>query len=204
MPESHPERDILDRLLYDYNEAPHRQAAIEAAIDQRFRRTVAILVVDSCGFTRTTRDHGIVHFLATLERLRRLAIPLIARHGGHFLRAEADNLFARFTDPASALRCALALLAAIDAANEALPAEEEVGVSAGIGFGSVLLIDDHDVYGDEMNLACKLGEDLATAGEILLTPAAYAALPPADVSGRFAAATYALPGLSLTAYRALR
>ncbi len=35
------------------------------------------------------------------------------------------------------------------------------------------MVGDNDLYGSEMNLACKLGEDLARRGEILLTQAAF-------------------------------
>ena len=36
------------------------------------------------------------------------------------------------------------------------------------------MVGDHDFYGSELNLAAKLGEDLAGPGEILLTEAARA------------------------------
>ena len=39
--------------------------------------------------------------------------------------------------------------------------------------GRCLLIGSDDVYGSEMNLASKLGEDLAEAGDVLLTDAAF-------------------------------
>ena len=47
----------------------------------------------------------------------------------------------------------------------------------GIGFGPTLVIAESDLFGEEMNLACKLGEDIAGPRQILLTPAAVAALP---------------------------
>ena len=53
---------------------------------------------------------------------------------------------------------------------------EQLAFSYGIGFGQVLELD-HDVFGLEVNLASKLGEDLARAGEVLLTPSAAEGLP---------------------------
>ena len=41
----------------------------------------------------------------------------------------------------------------------------------GLGFGPMLRIGDHDVYGAEVNAAAKLGEDTAKAHEILVTGA---------------------------------
>lgn len=61
-------------------------------------------------------------------------------------------------------------------ANQLLPAADEVYASFVIGYGSLLVIGGDDVYGDEMNLACKLGEDLAERGEVLLTQAAFEGL----------------------------
>src|ERR687884_83207 len=75
----------LQRLLMEYNEHPERRSDIVAEIDRRFRKPLGILVMDSCGFTRTVHTLGIVHFLALLERLARLVTPIINRHGGQVL-----------------------------------------------------------------------------------------------------------------------
>jgi adenylate cyclase len=37
----------------------------------------------------------------------------------------------------------------------------------------VLKIGDHDVFGQEVNSASKLGEDIAKSGEILVTESVY-------------------------------
>ena len=55
--------------------------------------------------------------------------------------------------------------------------EAAIHISVGIGYGEVLKIGDRDIFGHEMNLASKLGEDLAADDEILLTAAAYETLP---------------------------
>ncbi|HZR98454.1 MAG TPA: hypothetical protein VFE37_07100 [Chloroflexota bacterium] len=52
-----------------------------------------------------------------------------------------------------------------------------------------------------MNLTFKLGEDLAAAQEVLLTPAARAALDTTDFG--FEERSYDIAGLHLTAYRLL-
>jgi class 3 adenylate cyclase len=45
-----------------------------------------------------------------------------------------------------------------------------------VGYGEVLMVDEDDFYGNELNLASKLGEDIADPGETLLTEAAHAQL----------------------------
>lgn len=194
-----PEAQELRELLRRYNEQPEQREAVRAEIERRFKRDLAIMVIDSVGFTRTVRRTGIVHYLALLERLERLIDPIVERTGGSILRQDADDFFALFNSPAAAVRCAQQTLEAVGVANEALPESEEIAVAIGIGYGAMLAIGHNDLYGDEMNLACKLGEDLAERGEVLLTPAAYAEL--LDEPWQFDQLEYAVSGLPLTAYR---
>lgn len=195
------ERDELQRLLREYNARPAERARIAAEIERRFRHPLAILVLDSSGFSRAVRAGGIVHFLALLERLGQLVRPLIAHHGGRVLHTEADNVFAAFAEPANAVACAATILRDLAAANDGLPEQEQIYVAMGVGFGPVLVVDHDTLYGDEMNLACKLGEDLAARGELLLTPGAHAALT--DSRWRFEAQQFSISGLDLLAYRLL-
>jgi class 3 adenylate cyclase len=51
----------------------------------------------------------------------------------------------------------------------------------GVGYGRVLELTD-DVFGDEVNVAFKLGEDVATTREILLSDAVLAQLDREGVS----------------------
>ena len=198
------ERELLRERLRAYNEQPEKRARIAAEIEERFRQDLAILVLDSSGFSRTVRTAGIVHFLALLERLGQVVRPCIERAGGRVLRTEADNIFAVFLDPSTAVGCAQAILRDLDAANRTLPEHEQIYAAMGIGYGSVLVVDNETLYGDEMNLACKLGEDLARRDEVLLTPAAYAAHAALEPSPwRFDAVEFSVAGLELTAYRLL-
>jgi len=47
----------------------------------------------------------------------------------------------------------------------------EVNLCVGIGYGRILQLDD-DLFGDEVNVAYKLGEDVAGPGEVLVSEAA--------------------------------
>ncbi|MFN8525905.1 MAG: adenylate/guanylate cyclase domain-containing protein [Chloroflexota bacterium] len=190
----------LNGLLRDYNEYPERRERIVAEIRRAFARQLALLVIDSSGFTRGVQRDGIIHFLALLERLGRLIVPIIERHGGRVIKVDADNYFAGFTDVTDAAACAIEVCAAVAIANEPLPAAEEIYVAIGVGFGEVLLVGDHDVFGAEMNAACKLGEDLAERGEILLTANAHAALPEQRPYATEEVG-FTISGVELTAYR---
>ena len=102
------------------------------------------------------------------------------RAKGEILKVEADSLLLRFHDPSAACRGVLAMEAALARHNRRLPEDERVRFSYGIGYGDVLDLEG-DMFGLEVNLASKLGEDLAKPGEALLTPAAAAALDAATL-----------------------
>lgn len=48
----------------------------------------------------------------------------------------------------------------------------KIKLCSGIGYGELLRIEENDVWGDEVNIASKLGEDLAKESEIYLSEAA--------------------------------
>lgn len=189
----------LRRLLSERNQQPGSAPRVDAAIKAAFVRDVAILVLDMCGFSRITAQHGIIHFLAMVHQMEQAARPAIADNGGEVVKQEADNLFAVFTTAEQALEAALDTLRALDAMNAVLPPERALAVSMGIGLGPTLVIAHEDLFGPEMNAACKLGEDIAGPGEILLTEAAHARLP----AGRYActAVQHHISGLALPAHR---
>lgn len=167
----------LDRLLDQRNEHPERLPLIDQRIRERFEQRLAIFVLDMCGFSRLTLKHGIIHYLALIRRMQTAVLPIVAEGGGRLVKAEADNVFAVFDDVPSALRAAEQVQRRLHAMNRVLPADWDVHAGIGIGFGELLLIDHVDVFGAEMNLASKLGEDLAESGDVLLTEAAFQRLP---------------------------
>jgi adenylate cyclase len=162
----------LARLLDARNEHPESLAEIDAEIWQRFGRTRAVLVLDMCGFSRLTMRYGITHFLAMIRRLQTLVRPVIAAGGGHVVKTEADNVFATFDDVPPAVATARAIQRRLDTANTFLPEDWDLHAAIGIGYGPLILVGDDDLFGSEMNIASKLGEDVAGRGEILLSSAA--------------------------------
>ena len=193
------DKAYLHRLLSQRNHQPGSAPSVDAAIEAAFVRDVAILVLDMCGFSRITAQHGIIHFLAMIHQMEQAARPAIEDNGGEVVKQEADNLFAVFTTPEQALEAALDTLRALGAMNTVLPSERALNVSAGIGFGPTLVIAREDLFGPEMNCACKLGEDIAMANEILLTEAAWTSLP----TGRYVCSRtdHQISGMELHAYR---
>ncbi|HET6283199.1 MAG TPA: adenylate/guanylate cyclase domain-containing protein [Polyangia bacterium] len=170
-------RAALDRLLAARNEHPERLAQIDLEIHRRFAQTRAVMVLDMCGFSRLTMRHGITHFLAMIHRLHGIVRPIVVACGGEVVKTEADNVFAVFGDVLPATAAAREIQNRLRAANVFLPEDWDLHVSLGIGYGEILMIGRGDLFGSEVNIASKLGEDVAGRGETLLTQAAQARLP---------------------------
>ncbi len=192
-------KDELKTLLRERNAQPERKSEIDQQIRQRFEKPIAILVLDMSGFSRTTLKLGIIHFLGMIAQMEELAVPEIEKHGGTVVKQEADNLFAYFPEPTLAVQAALDIFRSFEAAKIEGAEDRDIYGSVGIGYGPTLVIDDEDLFGNEMNLSSKLGEDLAGSMEILLTEGAYAALTPD--SFKFSPIYFSISGLELNCYR---
>lgn len=168
----------LNALLHQRRLAttPEARAEVERRLLARFGARRAIVVTDMSGFSRITRQRGIVHFLSLIHHMQGLCQPIVQSAGGVVVKAVADNLFALFPGPIEAARTARALHAVCAEDASGRPPDERVELSIGIGYGDILDIDQSDCFGDEVNLAFKLGEDVASGGETLITAAAAAEL----------------------------
>jgi class 3 adenylate cyclase len=103
--------------------------------------------------------------------------PIVKSYGGSMIKYEADNCFAVFPDPLSAVNAAVAMQHAFVASNLLTSDDLDIHISCGIDFGKLLVIEHEDCFGDPVNRASKMGEDIAAAGEILITGDALAMIP---------------------------
>jgi class 3 adenylate cyclase len=172
--------------------------AAERRLRERFEVEMAVFALDMSEFSVSVRRSGIVAHLCQIRRMQRLAAPIVAAHAGEVVKCEADNVLAVFAGAADAVEAALAI-------NRALGQGEGAGnpgapwptVGIGIDYGRFLLVPGRDAFGDPVNVAHKLGEDVARAGEILVTDTVRGRLEdrPAE------ALTLSLSGLELRAWR---
>ncbi len=147
------------------------KAAIDARIWDLFGERWAVMFTDLSGFSRHVAEFGIVHFLQVIQESMRLLVPVIEDHDGVLLKHEGDSLLVIFRRPASAVSCAVAMQRTLESYNVDRIPSEQVLLCVGLGYGDVLRIGDHDVFGAEVNAASKLGEDTAGPTEILTTAA---------------------------------
>ena len=161
----------LYRLLEERLESGSNKKEIDERIWDLFGENWCIMFTDLSGFSRQVAQFGIIHFLQTIHESERLLIPAIDDYDGILLKIEGDSFLVIFRSPRRALQCSIEMQKILSEYNIGRAAEEQVLLCVGLGYGKVLKIGDHDVFGSEVNAASKLGDDTADAGEILVTGA---------------------------------
>jgi adenylate cyclase len=156
-------------LRFSQETSDEGRKAIETELWQAYGAEKVVFVLDMSGFSLLTRKYGIIHYLSMVRRMQLTAEPIVKTYGGYLLKFEADNCFAVFPDTLSAIHAAISLQLAFDASNLLTSDDFDVHIACGIDYGKILIVGNEDCFGDAVNRACKLGEDIAAAGEILVT-----------------------------------
>ena len=161
----------FDRLIAAFSELrdPSEAESARQAIWERFGVEGAVFISDMASFSSTSRKIGVCHFLKLIHRARQMIGPIVDRNRGRLLKCDADNCYAFFEDTDDAIKAAFEINEALFHHNEEFGMAEQIQLSVGIDFGRVLLIDNLEFFGDPVNTASKLGEDLAIKSETLVT-----------------------------------
>lgn len=171
-------REFQELLLqFSQSEITAERKSIEQTLWENYGAEYAVFVLDMSGFSMLTRKYGIVHYLAMVRRMQLTTEPIVKSHGGFMIKYEADNCFAVFPDPLSAVNAAVDMQHAFAASNLLTPEDQDIHISCGIDYGKLLIIGREDCFGDPVNRASKIGEDVAAAGEILITKEAMDSIP---------------------------
>lgn len=170
-------RRLLGYLSQRTRTLPARRRALDEDHRGELFRTQAVVFTDTAHFTVLTAKEGILHFLMVFNRIVEGVETIVARTRGAIVKVEGDSLLLRYPDVLLACDGVQEIDAFLRRLGKGKPANEKLAFSYGIGYGEILDIEG-DLFGLEVNLASKLGEDLARPGEALLTPAAAATLDP--------------------------
>jgi adenylate cyclase len=169
----HAEFDSAIARFSDIHD-PAEQELARAKIWEQFGTEGAVFISDMASFSSTSRKIGVCHFLKMIHRARLIIAPVIAANNGTLLKCDADNTYAFFEKTEDAIQASFDVNAALFASNDKHTIAEQIYLSVGIDFGRVLLVSDIDFFGDPVNTASKLGEDLAIKSETLITERAIA------------------------------
>src|SRR6266545_6495353 len=186
-------------LGYSQTEGLNERREIEEKLWTQYGAEYAVFVLDMSGFSLLTRKYGIVHYLSMVRRMQLTTEPIVKSYGGFMIKYEADNCFAVFPDPLSAVNAAIAMQHAFRAANLLTSDDLDIHISCGIDYGKLLVIGHEDCFGDPVNRASKMGEDLAAAGEILITKEAMQMIPP-EAGIKAHEMTVSISGITIPAY----
>jgi len=200
MSSTSPSKKFQDLLLnFSQAEDLELRQKIEAELWDEYGMERAVFVLDMSGFSLLTRKYGIVHYLSMVKRMQLTTEPIVKSYGGSMIKYEADNCFAIFPDSLSAVNAAIAMQHAFEASNLMTSDDLDIYISCGIDYGRILVIKDEDCFGDAVNRASKLGEDVATAKEILVTEEALEMIP-SDTGIKTRAMNVSISGVNINAY----
>ncbi len=187
-------------LEYSHETDPAKRHHIEETLWQEYGSEQAIFVLDMSGFSLLTRKYGIVHYLSMVRRMQLTAEPIVESFGGSVVKFDADNCLAVFPQPLPAVRAAVALQLAFEASNLITSDDLDIHIACAIDYGKILIVENSDCFGDPVNRACKLGEDIGIANDILVTKEAMELIPK-DTDIQSKALDVSISGIKIAAYR---
>jgi len=186
-------------LGFSQSEMTDERQKIESSLWDEFGAEYAVFVLDMSGFSLLTRKYGIVHYLSMVRRMQMTTEPIVKSYGGFMIKYEADNCFAVFPDPLAAVNASIAMQHAFRAENLLTSDDLDIHISCGIDYGKILIVGHEDCFGDPVNRASKMGEDLAVAGEILITKEAMQMIP-ATAGIKAREMNVSISGITIPAY----
>ncbi len=189
--------DFLLRYSQEVND--ERRHVIESTLWKEYGAELVVFVLDMSGFSLLTRKYGIVHYLSMVRRMQLTTEPIIKSYGGSMIKYEADNCFAVFPDPLAAVNAAIAMQHAFTASNILSSDDLDIHIACGIDYGKLLMIGHEDCFGDPVNRASKMGEDIAAAGEILISRDAMQMIP-AEAGIKAHEINISISGITIPAY----
>jgi TolB-like protein/class 3 adenylate cyclase len=135
------------------------------------RRLAAILAADVAGSCRLIGidEEGT---LAQLKALRKtLFDPKITDHRGRVVKNTGDGALVEFGSVVDAVRCAVEIQRGMAEHNIDVPEVKRIEFRIGIHVGDII-IEDHDIFGDGVNIAARL-EGIAEPGGVCMSDDAY-------------------------------
>ena len=172
---------------------------IDKEIAQRFEKEYTVMVSDLSSFSKLTHEVGIIHSLGLIAKAHEIAEPILRTLGGEVLRADPESLVVLFRRPMDAVMAARAVNRAFEEHNSGVSEDHKLSICLGIGHGKMLRAGGC-VYGDQVNQAYRLGEDVFGKCEVRLTPEAYEKVAHLESLQFRESGSVQIGGLTLKAY----
>jgi adenylate cyclase len=131
------------------------------------RRLAAILAADVAGYSRLMGEDEEGTHECVKTHLRELIDPKIAEHRGRIVKNTGDGMIAEFPSVVDAVRCAVEVQRGMINREPDLAEERRIKLRIGVNLGDVI-VEEHDIFGDGVNIAARL-EALAEPGGICIS-----------------------------------
>lgn len=131
------------------------------------RQLASVLAADVVGYTRLMElDEQGTH--ARMMRLRFSTMqPLIAARQGRIVKNTGDGFMVLFQSADAAMQCAIEMQKQVAALEATEPADRRISFRMGVNVADVI-VEDHDIYGDGVNIAARL-QTYAEPGGIVIS-----------------------------------
>ena len=123
------------------------------------RKLAAILFSDIAGFTQLTAGDE-EKAVRLLDEQRKLFQPVVKEFDGEWLKEIGDGLLLSFSSTKNAINCALKF-------QEIASEIDDLNIRIGVHQGDII-ISDHDVLGDDVNIAARI-EPISAIGGIAVS-----------------------------------
>jgi len=145
------------------------------------QQNFAVMFADVAGSTRLYERVGDSIANQMVGDAINLASEIVKKHHGTVVKTIGDEVMCRFVDANQALRCACE----INETMEKQPIRNGVGLffSIGIHWGTAILQDDGDIFGDVVNLAAKIAK-VAKSRQIITTGTTQRCLTSKDLKSK--------------------
>ena len=135
------------------------------------RRLSAILAADVAGYSRLMHDDEEATHARFTALLAGAIMPAIAEHGGRIVKHTGDGFLAEFASAVEAVRAATQFQTQIHELSASDAEDGRLVFRVGINIGDVI-VEPHDIFGDDVNIAARL-ESIAEPGGICISSSAY-------------------------------
>lgn len=158
----------------DIDKFLEQREQLEAALNEKFTRTLTVVFTDLKGSTTIAETQGDLVSRTLIKQHNEIVFPAIKDNNGVFIKSIGDGTLSYFEHALDAVRAAVRIQKGMDTLN--LSGRYQVPVLMRIGMHTGrCIVEKNDIFGDTVNTASRF-ESSATPGDIYLSEDTYNAI----------------------------